>query len=99
MLLDSKNLPSDITCLHQIIHNLLGENDALKSQLALLRAKRFGKSSEKLNKQIDELELKIEENESVASPILKDTDKGNNNDKNESAKKPKRNPLPEHLPR
>ena len=31
----------------------------------MLKAKRYGKSSEKLDKQIEELELKIEENELI----------------------------------
>ena len=47
---------------------------SLEEQLALLKAKRFGKSSEKLNKQIDELEHVLEEAESGSnlSQILKD---------------------------
>lgn len=43
--------------------NLLQENQSLKEQLVLLRAKQFGKSSEKLSRQIADLEQKLEENE------------------------------------
>ena len=64
--------------------SLLTENTSLRDQLALLKAKRFGKSSEKLDKQISDLELKIEESE---SNLTQDTAKA------------KRKPLPEHLPR
>jgi hypothetical protein len=70
MKFDLNNLPSDPKLLQQIIADLLTENlslkdklNSLKNQLALLKAKRFGKSSEKLDKQIADLELKIEEEE------------------------------------
>ena len=43
--------------------SLLSENDLLRYQLKLLKAKRFGRLSEKLNSQIEQLELWIEENE------------------------------------
>lgn len=39
------------------------ENERLKEKLKLLRAKSFGKSSEKLKKEIDHLALQIEDNE------------------------------------
>ena len=42
---------------------LIEENIKLNEQLKILRAKQFGKSSEKVKKQIKELEEKIEENE------------------------------------
>jgi len=91
MILDLKNLPKDTALLHQIIADLVGDNNSLKSQLALLKAKRFGKSSEKLDKQIDELERRIEEHEIAAKP----SPEADSAEKN----KPKRKPLPEHLPR
>ena len=60
MILDPKNLPLDTKLLHQIIgdmsskiNDLLAENQSLLNQLALLKAKRFGQSSEKLNQQIE----------------------------------------------
>ena len=53
MILDLKNLPSGDAILHQIIIDLVEQMTSLQEQLALLKAKSFGKSSEKLNKQID----------------------------------------------
>jgi transposase len=105
MILDPKNLPSDVKTLHQIIADLSAEvtslstqNSSLKNQLTLLKAKRFGKSSEKLDKQIADLELRIEEEEE------KNCNEVINNNLTEEAKskekaKPKRQPLPGHLPR
>ena len=42
-------------------NSLLSEVELLKEQLRLLKAKRFGRSSEKLDSQIKQLELWIEE--------------------------------------
>jgi len=74
MIIDIKNLPLDAKSTHAIIVALSKKNalflveiQSLKDQLALLKAQRFGKSSEKLNKQISELESKIEDNEIEAS--------------------------------
>jgi transposase len=99
MNLDLKNLPSDPKLLQQIIADLLTENSSLKNQLALLKAKRFGKSSEKLDKQISDLELKIEEEEeNNCNKVIKNNlEEESDNDKGKN--KPKRNPLPAHLPR
>ena len=58
MIIDRKNLPHNIDLLHQIIGDLLEENGDLKHQLSLLKKKRYGKSSEKLDKQISDLERK-----------------------------------------
>ena len=78
MILDLKNLPTEINILHQIIIDLVEKMTSLREQLALLQKKRFGQSSEKLNKQldehldqqIDELEHRIEENESLINELL-----------------------------
>lgn len=110
MKLDLKNLPSDPRLLHKIIADLLTENlslkdklNSLKNQLSLLKAKRFGKSSEKLDKQIADLELKIEEEEEAnCNQVIEDNleaEAKNNEEKENKKKKPKRNPLPDHLPR
>ncbi len=101
MFLDLKNLPSDPKLLQQIITDLLTENLSLKNQLALLKAKRFGKSSEKLDKQIADLELKIEEEEeNNCNKVIDDSLEESKSDKNDKEKnKPKRKSLPDHLPR
>ncbi len=38
-------------------NKLIEENNTLKEQLKILRAKQFGKSSEKVEKKIDELDI------------------------------------------
>ncbi|WP_425360644.1 transposase domain-containing protein [Candidatus Tisiphia endosymbiont of Ceraclea dissimilis] len=109
MVFDLNNLPSDIPVLHKMlaalnnnIQSLITENQSLREQLALIKAKRYGKSSEKLDKQIEEIELKIEENELI---LGFKTERDNvNSDKSiatvdDSKQKPKRQKLPEHLPR
>jgi transposase len=105
MNIDLKNLPSEPDILHKMIYALnsknqylFEENQSLKDQLALLKAKRFGKSSEKLDKQIEELEQRIESNE------LDSLDKEKQSELNQSIKpnpqyNSKRLKIPEHLPR
>lgn len=107
MKLDPKNLPVDTKLLQQIITDLLTENlslkdklKSLKNQLALLKAKRFGKSSEKLDKKIAELELKIEEEEgNNCNKVIEDNLEEESDKDNKEKNKPKRQPLPPHLPR
>ena len=69
--------------------------EKLKAQLVALRRARFGASSEKVERAIEQLELALEEIEASASetaPTLPT--------KAEAAKnKPARQPLPDHLPR
>ena len=98
MLIDLKNLPSDIKLLHQIIADLSTQNLSLRNQLALLKARRFGKSSEKLDKEIADLELKIEEEEEEnCNKVTQNTEDEPN--QQEEKNKPKRCSLPPHLPR
>ena len=68
MKIDLNNLPSDTSILHKIVTDLVNHTlslqdqmKRLQEQLKLLQAKRFGKSSEKLDKEIAEVEIKIEE--------------------------------------
>ena len=103
MEIDLATLPGDTLVLHQIINDLVLENGHLKDQLALLKAKRFGKSSEKLDQQINQLEFFIEEAESTGkiSVDLEDlVSNGSHDNYSEKEKlQPKRQKLPEHLPR
>ena len=116
------NLPSDLTTSHEIIRELVIENRsledknqslqektaALEHQLALLRAKQFGQSSEKLKRAMEDLEHQIEDQEAdEAEPEAEDeaedavtpdtpaTETSAKKPKN----KPKRKPLPAALPR
>ena len=97
MILDPKNLPLDTKLLHQIIGDLISENRSLLNQLALLKAKRFGQSSEKLNQQIENLELQIEESESTLAK--QDKAASTLEKKRKNPGQAKRKPLPEALPR
>jgi len=116
MKIDLQNLPTDPNDLHRIIAELiiekeslslekgllLAENKLLNEQLALLKAKRFGKSSEKLEKQIADLELQIEEGEQVLTlPAAETEDQAKDEEQAPEPRKnkPKRLKLPEHLPR
>lgn len=114
MKIDLENLPTDLSFLHHMITDLVQENILLQDQneyltyqLALLKLKRFGKSSEKLDtkkldEQIAELEQRIEESE-VLSAALSDNDaeeKEAEGDKSAASKNhPRRKKLPEHLVR
>jgi len=72
--------------------SLRSENDWLRHQLNLLKAKRFGRSSEKLDTQIGQLELWIEENE--ISSVETDREVKKPQEKQGQAKRIK---LPDHL--
>lgn len=129
MKIEHKNLPSDPVILHEIINVLstenaslkdknqilTDENQSLKEQLILLRIRNFGQSSEKLTKQIENLEFRLEENELVdenvsseneifaTSEVTTDDDvaqaEAKDQPNDEPKKKAKRKKLPEHLPR
>lgn len=98
MKLDLTHLPHDVDLLHQLIRDLTDENTSLKAQLALLKKRRFGSPSEKLDEAIADLEARIEESEVNATHSTITTTE--DHDAEDSAKaKPKRKPLPEALPR
>ena len=69
----------------------------LEERLRLLKAKRFGKSSEKLDRQIDVVERLLEEEESLLGFNLKPSDVSKENTQEKC--KAKRKKLPAHLPR
>jgi transposase len=79
--------------------------EKLKMQLAVLRRARFGRSSEKLDREIEQLELLIGElEEDVAAQDARANDAAAKADpsspvKTRPRKQPVRKPLPEHLPR
>jgi transposase len=78
------------------------EIEKLKLQIAKLRRMQFGRSSERITRQIEQLELRLEELETgeaeAASKAEADTTADPTPPIRERAK-PKRQPLPDHLPR
>jgi transposase len=103
-------LPSDAESLRAIIAAQAGmladrERDlhardtlieTLKAQLAALRRARFGTSSEKIDRTIDQLELTLEDIEASAA---QDRPKNASSRLQPQKTKPSRQPLPDHLPR
>ena len=94
-------LPDDVEALKRLVLEQRAklaastiEIDQLKLLIAKLRRMQFGRSSEKLSHEIDQLELRLEELQTVqaqAAPMIVVAQAG--------AEKPVRRPLPEHLPR
>lgn len=87
----------------EVTHHKI-EIEHLKAQLARLRRMQFGKSSEKLDAQIAQLELTLEDlEESEAAAEAKDGAAGSASEQTtptvKSRKPAIRQPLPEHLPR
>jgi len=75
------------------------EIEKLKFQIAKLRRMQFGRSSERLTRQIEQLELRLEELEAgEAEQIVKAAAEDRPLPIREGDR-PKRKPLPDHLPR
>jgi transposase len=75
------------------------EIEKLKIQLAKLRRMQFGRSSERLTRQIEQLELRLEELETGAAEEAMKAEAQTPPAARPERAKPKRKPLPEHLPR
>src|SRR6266436_4268890 len=74
--------------------------EKLKAQLAVLRRARFGRSSEKLDRDIEQLELAIGDlEETEAERCLRTAATPAPSSAKPERKAPARRPLPEHLPR
>ena len=85
---------STIELLEQQLRNRDQELQLLRLQLAKLKRLQFGRSSEKLDQQIHQLELRLEELESdqkIEAQVIQPAAT--------PVRKPVRKPLPEHLPR
>lgn len=100
MQLDLENLPSDTALLHRLVRDMAvavesrdGEFERLQAIIKQFQRARFGRRSERLD--ADQFALGLENLDTdiahveASRPAAKDTDKG----------KPRRKPLPEHLPR
>lgn len=107
MKIDLKNLPSGDEFTHRIIIDLVATLASKEAELALLKVKLYGKSSEKIKKEADSLEQQIEEAEaSIAEdlPMLSEDELEDEEDEKLDTPKsikrqPKRGKLPSQLPR
>jgi len=100
--IDPASLPNDVEALKRLVleqqaklvaHTI--EIEQLKLLIAKLRRLQFGRSSEKLSREIEQLELRLEELQTAqaqAAPPFEAAPQP-------SGEKPARRPLPEHLPR
>ena len=107
MALDPANLPDDVATLKAMLvaaTATVADRDAeianLKLTIAKMQRDRFGASSERGRKLLDQLEMQLAELETAvaqdkAASTLQSPDTGQSDD----AQKPARRPLPEHLPR
>ena len=75
------------------------EIEKLKFQIAKLRRMQFGRSSEKVTRQIEQLELQLEELETAEAEEITQADAEERPAPVRARGKAKRKPLPEHLPR
>jgi hypothetical protein len=102
MEIDLANLPDDAGALKALVQQLLGTVKTqglkiaqLEARLAKLRRMQFGQSSEKLSREIEQLELELDTlhedqaREAAERPAVVQ----------KLIEKPYRKPLPEHLPR
>jgi transposase len=75
------------------------EIEKLKFQIAKLRRMQFGRSSERINHQIAQLELRLEALESEAAEAVAKAEAADPAAPARARTKPTRKPLPDHLPR
>ena len=94
-------LPDDIDALKALVlaqraelHSRVTEIEHLKLLIAKLRRAQFGRSSERFEREVEQLELRLEELQSAQAQIAPTPQPPI-----EEKKQPVRQPLPEHLPR
>jgi len=75
------------------------EIEKLKFQIAKLRRMQFGRSSERIARQIEQLELRLEELETGEAEDVVKAEAANHPLPQRQQAKPERKPLPDHLPR
>ncbi len=95
-------LPDDTQALKALVHALVGEVKAKSLKIAQLEARtaklkrlQFGQSSEKLAREIEQLELELDELHEDEGVLAAESPAA----VQAILKKPARRPLPEHLPR
>jgi transposase len=75
------------------------EIETLRLQIARLRRMQFGRSSERISRQIEQLELRLEELQTSAAEDTAKADASEAAAPSPDRARPKRKPLPDHLPR
>lgn len=90
----NNDLPDDVDALKQLVLAHRSEVEHLKLIIAKLKRMQFGRRSEKLDHEVEQLELRLEELQIGATPSPT-ASKPNPDEK----AKPARRPLPDHLPR
>ena len=113
MSLATADLPEDIAALRAFALACQGELKAaqlavqvkaleiekLRFQIAKLRRMQFGRSSERITRQIEQLEFQLEELETGEAEDIAGMEADESTAPIPQRKKPKRKPLPDHLPR
>jgi transposase len=101
-MLSPAHLPDDIDALKALVLGLTAqlntraaEIEHLKLQIAKLRRMQFGRKSEKLDHQIEQLELQLEDLQADDGEAAREMPPADRAPRNKSVRKP----LPEHLPR
>jgi len=87
-------LPDDVEALKALVLAQRSELEHLKLLIAKLKRMQFGRSSEKLDRKVEQLELRLEELQSTEAKVQAQSDKPV-----VQKKVAVRKPLPEHLPR
>ena len=87
-------LPDDVESLRVLVLQQQAQIEHLRLLIAKLRRMQFGRSSERLERQIEQMELRLEELQSTQTALPAAP-----KPKAEQKSHPVRRPLPEHLPR
>jgi transposase len=87
------DLPDDVEKLKELVRSSRAEIEHLKLVIAKLKRLQFGRRSEKLDREIEQLELRLEELQVSALPAAPLASE------KPTAQVPMRRPLPAHLPR
>jgi transposase len=88
-------LPNDVDALKRLVVEQQAQIEHMKLLIAKLRRMKFGRSSEQFSREIEQLELRLEELQTVHAQMAPVEEAAAQPQRG----KPARKPLPEHLPR
>ena len=99
--LDPAELKALILAQHETLVSRETEIENLKLLILKLRRMQFGRKSEKLDRHIEQLELRLEDLESAqtASAAQQNDERPQAAAASSTGRRPSRRPLPDHLPR